>query len=103
MTGRSDRAGTWAFQTETSGADGRLSGDGWCAGCYLHGLFENDNFRQGILAALEERRCSTLPIMMEMTGFNRQAEYDKLAALLREYLDIDRLKALCNLMLCLQD
>jgi adenosylcobyric acid synthase len=99
-TGKNDRAGTWAFQTEASGADGWLSADGWCAGCYLHGLFENENFRQGMLAALAERRSSTLPIMMEMTGFNRQAEYDKLAALLREHLDIERLKALCNLMLC---
>ncbi len=74
VTGRNERAGTWAFQTEASGADGRLSADGWCAGCYLHGLFENDNFRQGILAAVEERRSSTLPIMMEMADFNRQVE-----------------------------
>ena len=69
VTGRNDRAGTWAFQTDASGADGWLSADGWCAGCYLHGLFENDNFRQGMLAALEERRSSTLPFVVETERF----------------------------------
>jgi len=98
VTGRNEQGGTWAFQTDASSVDGWLSADGWCAGCYLHGLFENDNFRQGIIAALEEQRSATLPITIEMTGFNRQAEYDKLAALLREHLDIERLKALCNLI-----
>ncbi len=92
-----DQAGTWAFQTDAAGADGWLSADGWCSGCYLHGLFENDHFRQGIVAALAERRSTPL-VVSELAPFNRHAEYDKLAAVLREHLDIRRLKALCRLV-----
>lgn len=95
-TDRNDQAGTFAFQTDAAGADGWLSADGWCAGCYLHGLFENDHFRQGIVATLAGRRSTPL-VVSDLARFNRQAEYDKLAAVLREHLDIRRLKALGRL------
>jgi len=88
--------GTCAFQTDTTGNDGWLSTDGWCAGCYLHGLFENDTFRQGIVAALAGRRSTQL-LVPERVSFDRQVEYDKLADLLRKHVDMYRLKALCNL------
>ncbi len=96
ITGRNDQAGTCAFQTSVTGKDGWLSADGWCAGCYLHGLFENDNFRHSILATLTGRRSTQL-IMPERVNFSRQVEYDKLAELLRQHIDIQRLKALCRL------
>jgi adenosylcobyric acid synthase len=96
ITGRNDQDGTCAFQTSVTGKDGWLSADGWCAGCYLHGLFENDNFRQSILATLTGRRSTQL-IMPERVNFSRQVEYDKLAELLRQHIDIQRLKALCRL------
>ncbi len=95
-TGRNGRAGTYAFQTSTVERDGWLSADGWCAGCYLHGLFENDTFRQSMIAALAGRRSAQF-VLPEQVSFNRQLEYDKLADLLRNHMDIHRLKALCNL------
>jgi adenosylcobyric acid synthase len=94
--GRDGQSGTCAFETSPTDKDGWLSADGWCAGCYFHGLFENDNFRQALLAALVGRRSSQL-IMPEQVSFNRHVEYDKLASLLRQHLDLPRLKALCNL------
>ncbi len=78
-------------------SDGLLSADGWCAGCYLHGLFENDNFRFAILSALAERRSLSFGSSPAHTPFNRQAEYDKLAQVLRSSIDIERLKVLCGL------
>lgn len=96
--GGNDQGGTWAFQTSITGKDGWLSADGWCAGCYLHGLFENDNFRQSILAALAGRRSAQFAVP-EVVSFNRQVEYDKLAGLLRQCIDIPQLKALCRLTL----
>ncbi|MFL5627994.1 MAG: cobyric acid synthase [Ktedonobacteraceae bacterium] len=93
--GRDGQAGTCAFETPTTAKDGWLSADGWCAGCYFHGLFENDNFRKSLVAALAGRRPTQL-VLSEGVGFNRQAEYDKLASLLRRHLDIHRLKALCR-------
>ena len=92
-TGRNRQGGTCAFQTSTMGTDGWLSADGWCAGCYLHGLFENENFRQSVVAALAGRRSTQL-VVPERVSFNRQVEYDKLAGFLRQHIDIHRLKAL---------
>jgi adenosylcobyric acid synthase len=72
-TGREDQSGTRAFETSPTDKDGWLSADGWCAGCYLHGLFENDNFRQAILAALAGRRSTQLIMQV---SFNRHVEFD---------------------------
>jgi len=88
--------GTSAFELQTTANEGWLSNDGWCAGCYLHGLFENDSFRQGIIMALAQRGSKRL--VMEQLSFNRQTEYDKLADFLRRYLDMRQLKALCGLV-----
>jgi adenosylcobyric acid synthase len=94
--GRNEVGGTQAFQMDAADKDGWLSRDGWCAGCYLHGLFEDDAFRQGLLAALAGRRPTPLA-PQEPVGFSRQHEYDKLADVLRKHIDIPRLKALCDL------
>jgi adenosylcobyric acid synthase len=89
--------GTPSFAVDAAGNDGWLSADGWCAGGYLHGLFENDNVRHGVLRALAERRSAHMTIP-EQIAFNRQTEYDKLADWLRQYLDIRQLKKLCDLL-----
>jgi adenosylcobyric acid synthase len=96
IRGRNVQDGTYAFQVYPTGIDGWLSADGWCAGCYLHGLFENDNFRQSIVAELARQRSIQLTVS-ERVSLNRQVEYDKLASLLRKHIDIRRLKALCRL------
>jgi adenosylcobyric acid synthase len=88
-------AGTRAFETDTNGPDGWLSATGWCAGCYLHGLFENDHFRQSVIATLLARR-SAQPADIAPMSFNRQLEYDKLAQLLRRHLNIQQLKCICS-------
>ncbi len=95
--GRNGQGGTCAFEMYPTGKDGWLSADGWRAGCYLHGLFENDTFRQSLVAALAGRRSVQFVLPVQVR-FNRQLEYDKLADLLRRHMDIPRLKALCNLM-----
>ncbi|GCE45624.1 adenosylcobyric acid synthase (glutamine-hydrolysing) [Thermosporothrix hazakensis] len=67
--------------------DGWISADGWKAGCYLHGLFENEAFRKAVIQALWKRRY-TQDEPQPDTAFSRQQEYDKLAALLRQHLDL---------------
>jgi adenosylcobyric acid synthase len=76
--------------------DGYMSLDGWCAGCYLHGLLENDSFRHGIVAALAARR-SLYSQEIAPIAFSRQTEYDKLADVLLAHLDITLLKQVCDL------
>jgi adenosylcobyric acid synthase len=90
-----DHQGSPAFTIDTSGDDGWLSADGWCAGCYLHGLFENDGFKEGLIAALASRRPVPLTIS-DQIPFDRQREYDKLADVLRNHLDMRYLKELIH-------
>jgi adenosylcobyric acid synthase len=90
-----DHQGSHAFTTDTTGDDGWLSSDGWCVGSHLHGLFENDTFREGLITSLGSRR-SVLPVISDQVSFNRQHEYDKLADLLRGHLDMEYLKRLIS-------
>lgn len=85
--------GNCAFCLENNVLDGWLSADGWCAGGYLHGLFENDTFRHAILRALQSRRADA-PTIAEPMKFDRQHEYDRLAAVLRQHLDMEMLTAI---------
>lgn len=100
-TGRTMHAqasGTSAFQLSDADAsrDGWLSLDGWRAGCYFHGLFENENFRSRLLVALAERRDLDV-VLAQTPAFNRQAAYDRWADFLRQHLDLTQLKKLSNL------
>ena len=73
--------------------DGAISDDGKVWGTYLHGLFDNDQFRLALVNRLrEEKGYSPL---QETTSFQfereKQRGYDKLAELVREHLDIRRI------------
>lgn len=92
---RKAASGTSAFEINGN-SDGWLSADGWCAGCYVHGLFENERFRHRLLETLSQRRSSGV-MLSEPVGFNRQAEYDRWADVLRQYLDLVQLKTCCSL------
>lgn len=75
---------------ETEYLDGRLNAQGTVLGTYIHGLFHNSVFRQGVLDYLGKRRG--LPV--EGRGTTRRApakdrEYDRLADLVRGSLDMD--------------
>jgi adenosylcobyric acid synthase len=101
-TGRTlpmETKGTVAFRfpdAETMG-DGWLSFDGWRAGCYFHGLFENDHFRRGLLTALAERRSPEFALI-QTENFDKQAAYDHWAGFLRQHLDLAQLKRACQLL-----
>jgi adenosylcobyric acid synthase len=63
--------------------DGAASVDGLAAGCYLHGLFHNDELRHALLAALGRPEA---PVV----HFDREAGYDRLAQHVRSHLDMER-------------
>jgi adenosylcobyric acid synthase len=77
-------------------ADGAVSPDGRLVGTMIHGLFENDRLRAAMLLAL--RRARGLP---EPPGtaraHDKQAEYDRLAATLREHVDLALLRRAARL------
>jgi adenosylcobyric acid synthase len=68
-------------------ADGAVSPDGRVAGTYLHGLFHNDAFR----AALLEGLGRPPPAAFEAAE-RREAEFDRLAAVVREHVDLGRIR-----------
>ena len=75
--------------------DGAISADGWTLGTYVHGLFHNAELRRRILGNLAERKGVVLP--RSDAPFSQSAEYDKLAELLRESLDMDAVRRTAGL------
>ncbi len=67
-------------------ADGAISQDGWIAGTYFHGLFDNDALRHTLLANLATRKN----LARDHSGvrFDRHAAYDRLAEVVRAHLDL---------------
>lgn len=64
---------------------GALSGDGQVFGCYLHGLFGNDELRQRLLAAVARRRGKRFA---PSAPAESEAAFDRLAGILRSSLDL---------------
>ncbi|MFC1964337.1 cobyric acid synthase [Chloroflexota bacterium] len=67
-------------------ADGAMNARGTVLGTYLHGLFHNDAFRRGFLAAL--RRYWKLPEKKPGATASRERQYDRLADIVRRSLDM---------------
>ncbi|MXZ63224.1 MAG: cobyric acid synthase, partial [Chloroflexi bacterium] len=70
--------------------DGAVSPDGRIAGTYLHGLLHNDGVRAALLHALG--RHDTGESAMAFAE-RREAAFDRLAAVVREHLDLARVNA----------
>lgn len=73
-------------QGKTDYADGVLNTPGTVLGTYMHGLFNNDNFRQVFLNNL--RRHWGLDENKAGASIDKNREYDKLAELVRNNLDM---------------
>jgi len=67
-------------------SDGAISADGRVAGCYLHGIFAQDDFRHEFLAAIRDRQASGLAYGAEI-----ETVLDGLAQHLSRHLDLDRI------------
>jgi adenosylcobyric acid synthase len=96
--GRIEAFGSPAFELlERNGApttepDGAVAGP--VVGTLIHGLFEDDRLRAALLDSLRLRRG--LPAAGSRPR-SREAEYDRLAAALREHLDLSLLRRLAGL------
>ncbi|RJQ37835.1 MAG: cobyric acid synthase [Dehalococcoidia bacterium] len=69
--------------------DGAIDGCGMVLGTYLHGLFANDRFRKNLLDGLRHR--NGLAAGNGVTPLGQEAHFDRLAALVRASLDMERL------------
>ncbi len=69
--------------------DGALDSRGMVLGTYIHGLFYNQPILASVLRALAARKGVSLPGQAEDVPHSIDAEYDKLAALVRGSLRMD--------------
>ncbi|MDO8720928.1 MAG: cobyric acid synthase [Syntrophales bacterium] len=72
--------------------DGTVSGDGWIAGTYFHGLFNNDALRYALLSNLAARKNvvrATSPMR-----FDREVTYERLAEIARAHIDMSAINRL---------
>nr|WP_320145409.1 cobyric acid synthase [uncultured Anaeromusa sp.] len=89
-----------AFQIEerscqkVSSPDGAVASSGLVLGTYLHGIFDNDSYR-GLLANVLRQRKGLAPLDRSGdTQARKEAAYNRLAAVVRENLDMPRLYAI---------
>ena len=72
--------------------DGRLDGakieNVW--GTYLHGVFDEDEFRRAFIDRLRSKKGLT-PLQEIQIRFDQDAEYDKLAELVRNNIDMEKI------------
>jgi adenosylcobyric acid synthase len=80
---------------KAEGSDGTISKDGRIWGTYLHGVFDEDNFRMSFLNKL--RLKNGWPPLAVISSFNQDREFDKLAGLVRENIDMDLLYKIVGL------
>ena len=73
--------------------DGAITADGRVAGTYLHGLLHNDGLRAVLLRALGRRDGAAGASEEE----RREQAFDRLAAVVREHLDMQQVRTLVGL------
>lgn len=75
-------------------ADGAVSADGLVIGTYIHGIFDDDDFRRCLLNRLRvQRGWSEIPVQYRYREEKERA-YDRLAETVRKSLDMERLRAI---------
>ncbi|ASS76468.1 cobyric acid synthase CobQ [Tumebacillus algifaecis] len=96
--GRTERHAAEPFlQFDSGEQDGAVSADGKVFGTYLHGLFQNRAFTRAYLNAIRSEK-GLPPCGDEVTGEaeRREDSYQKLAAHLRQHLDMERIYTILN-------
>jgi len=75
--------------------DGAVAYDGFTFGSYLHGLFDNANFRHAFLSKLRQRKG--LSLIPRQTIASRHQQYDELADIVRHNLNLKLIYQICGL------
>lgn len=73
-------------------ADGAVSADGLVMGTYIHGIFDDDDFRRSLLNCLRvQRGWAEMPVQYRYREAKEHA-YDRLAETVRASLDMEKLR-----------
>jgi adenosylcobyric acid synthase len=79
--------------------EGFVSEDRRVMGTYMHGIFDNDDFRRSLLDALRRRKGLPELNRSEVISYKagKEAAYDRLAELVRSNLDMDYVRRVMGL------
>lgn len=91
--------GASAFEIDDNNAhlDGCVNEHGTIWGTYIHGVFDNDEFRWALTNSVREAKgLCPLPEGVRYRD-HREAELDRLAAHVRKHLDIDKILQITGL------
>ena len=79
--------------------EGFVSEDRRVMGTYMHGIFDNDDFRRSLLDALRRRKGLPELDHSEVVSYKegKEAAYDRLAAIVRSNLDMDYVRRVMGL------
>ena len=81
-------------QKDNFAADGAVSADGLVIGTYIHGIFDDDDFRRCLLNRLRVHRgWSETPVQYRYREA-KERSYNRLAETVRKSLDMERLRAI---------
>ena len=69
--------------------DGAVSNDGNVIGSYLHGIFDNDEFRLELINRLRKSKGLSPMLAEELSSVDKERQYDKLADWFREHINMD--------------
>jgi adenosylcobyric acid synthase len=75
--------------------DGTVSGNGRVFGTYLHGVFDNEHFREVYLNKIRHEKG--MPLHHKSHGVPEHDPFDQFAEHLRQHLDIQQLLDICGL------
>ncbi|MFV1977258.1 MAG: cobyric acid synthase CobQ, partial [Candidatus Scalindua sp.] len=76
--------------------DGAVSDNGNVIGTYLHGIFDNDEFRLELINHLRENKDFSPILPEELSTIDKERQYDKLAALFRKHINMDLIYGLID-------
>ncbi len=80
---------------EDGRADGAVSKDKTVMGTYLHGIFDNDDFREALIASLKAKKGIEESERVDFAAF-KDGQYNLLASAVRESLDMEKLMAIID-------
>lgn len=80
----------------TNRAEGCVSDDGLVFGTYVHGIFDNDDFRRAVLNILRQRKNLSPLENTVNTAAQKQYSYNRLADTVRQNLDMELLQKIMD-------
>ncbi len=86
-----------AIRLENGNVDGAIAAEGMVFGTYLHGIFENDGLRHGIINNLKDKKGITNEYKQLNYSELKEREYDKLAQAVRKHMDMGKVKDIMGL------